>query len=94
MNAIEEQRRPALARGVRIGTDPKTNEPMLLFPEGVIYLNPTAHDIVKRCDGQVTTQSLIAALADEYETDVEALRHDVLDCLADLHQRKVLVFCK
>jgi pyrroloquinoline quinone biosynthesis protein D len=94
VNAIDEQARPALARGVRLSTDPKTNEPMLLFPEGVIYLSQTAHDIVKRCDGQVTTQALLAALADEYDTDVESLRHDVLDCLADLHQRKLLAFCK
>src|SRR5580704_280841 len=89
---IDLQSRPALARGVRLQTDASTGEPVLLFPEGVLHLNPTAHDIVSRCDGQRTTEAIIALLADEYEVASEMLRGDVLDCLHELHQRKLLVF--
>jgi coenzyme PQQ biosynthesis protein PqqD len=94
VNAIDEQSRPSLARGVRLQTDPKNQEPMLLFPEGAIYLNQTAYDIVSRCAGNLTTQAIIASLAAEYETEADALRDDVLDCLRDLHQRKLVVFSK
>lgn len=94
MNAIDEQARPSLARGVRVQLDPKTEEPMLLFPEGAVYLSETAHAIVTRCSGELTAQAIIESLASEYETDADALRQDVLDCLTDLHQRKLLVFAK
>lgn len=94
MNLINEQARPSLARGVRLQLDPKTQEPMLLFPEGAMYLSETAHAIVTRCGGELTAQAIIDALASEYQTDGEALRQDVFDCLKDLHQRKLLVFAK
>ena len=94
MNIVDEQTRPSLARGVRVQIDPKTQEPMLLFPEGAVYLSETAHAIVTRCAGELTAQAIIDSLASEYETDSEALRQDVLDCLSDLHQRKLLVFAK
>ena len=86
------QSRPALARGVRLQMDASSGEPVLLFPEGVLHLNPTAHDIVSRCDGVRTTEAIVALLANEYEVDGETLRGDVLDCLGELRQRKLLVF--
>lgn len=89
---IDLQSRPTLARGVRLQIDVSSGEPVLLFPEGVLHLNPTAHDIVSRCDGQRTTEAIVASLADEYEADGGMLRGDVLDCLRDLHQRNLLVF--
>jgi pyrroloquinoline quinone biosynthesis protein D len=91
VNIIDEQTRPSLARGVRVQLDPRTQEPMLLFPEGAIYLSETAHAIVTRCAGKLTAQAIIDSLASEYETGGEALRQDVFDCLKELHQRKLLV---
>ncbi len=88
---VDLQARPTLARGVRLQTDASTGEPVLLFPEGILHLNPTAHGIVSRCDGQRTTEAIIASLADEYDVAGEMLRGDVLDCLHELHQRKLLV---
>jgi coenzyme PQQ biosynthesis protein PqqD len=90
--SLDLQSRPALARGVRLQAGASTGEPVLLFPEGVLHLNPTAHDIVSRCDGQRTTEAIIASLADEYEVAGEMLRGDVIDCLRELQQRKLLVF--
>lgn len=89
---MDLQSRPVLSRGVRLQTDASTGEPVLLFPEGVLHLNPTAHDIVNRCDGQRTTEAILALLANEYDVTVEMIRGDVLDCLGELHQRKLLVF--
>jgi len=35
---------------------------VLLYPEGVVKLNPTAGEILKRCDGEHTVSALVAEL--------------------------------
>jgi pyrroloquinoline quinone biosynthesis protein D len=92
MNGLDHQTRPALARGVRLQTDTTTGEPLLLFPEGVLYLSTTAQAIVARCDGQRTIAAILASLAAEYEEDAATLGRDVIDCLDELRRRKLLVF--
>lgn len=88
---LDEQSRPRLARGVRLHTDAKTGDPILLFPEGVLYLSETAQEILSRCDGTKTMADILLALAADYEVDPDTLRQDVLDCLSDLYQRKLVV---
>jgi pyrroloquinoline quinone biosynthesis protein D len=88
---IDQHSRPVLARGVRLQNDARTGEPMLLYPEGALYLSSTAHDVVSRCDGVRTAAAIISSLAEEYEVEIDTLRDDVLECLADLNQRKLLV---
>ena len=94
MTPLSDQTRPALAPGVRLQTDAVSGEPILLFPEGVLFLNPTAHEIVSRCDGVFTMGAIVTALAGEYDADPAALRQDVLECLHDLHQRKLITLSK
>lgn len=36
---------------------------VLLYPEGIIKLNPSAGEIIKRCDGSRTPQQIIDDLA-------------------------------
>ena len=88
---LDEESFPRLARGVRLHTDAKTGDPILLFPEGVLYLSETAQEILSRCDGSKTMADIVSALAADYEVDPETLRQDVLDCLSDLYQRKLVV---
>jgi pyrroloquinoline quinone biosynthesis protein D len=80
---------PRLARGVRLQTDSKTGNSVLLFPEGVLELNETAQDIVSRCDGR-TLGEIIQTLAEEYEIDPQVLVADVQEILSDLQQRKLI----
>ena len=80
---------PRLARGVRLQTDSKTGNRVLLFPEGVLELNETAQDIVSRCDGR-TVSEIIQALAEEYDVDSQMLAADVGETLADLQRRKLI----
>ena len=84
--------RPALAPGVRLQIDKITGEPVLLYPEGIMALNSTAHEIVARCDGVATVEGITTALAAEYEISRDALDGDILDCLEDLRQRRLIVF--
>ena len=86
---IDGSAQPKLARGVRLQTDSKTGNSVLLFPEGVLELNETAQDIVSRCDGR-TVSEIIQALAEEYNVDLEMLGGDVQETLADLQRRKLI----
>jgi len=83
--------RPRLAKGVRLQTDPRTNHSVLLYPEGIVELNETAHEILSRCDGR-TLGEIVCELAEEYEVDPGALAADVRETLADLQGRKLIEF--
>jgi pyrroloquinoline quinone biosynthesis protein D len=86
---IDGSVQPRLARGVRLQTDSKTGNSVLLFPEGVLELNETAHEILTRCDGR-TLSEIIQELAKEYDIDPQMLAADVQETLADLRQRKLI----
>ena len=86
---IAASAQPRLARGVRLQTDSKTGNSVLLFPEGVLELNETAQEIVNRCDGR-TVGEIIQALAREYDADPQMLDADVRDTLVDLQRRKLI----
>ena len=86
---IADSAQPKVARGVRLQTDSKTGNSVLLFPEGVLELNETAQEILTRCDGR-TVNEIIQALAEEYNVDLEMLAADVRETLADLQRRKLI----
>jgi len=87
--AIASSAQPRLTRGVRLQTDTKTGNSVLLFPEGVLELNETAQEILNRCDGR-TVNEIIQALAEEYDVDPKMLAVDVEETLADLKRRKLI----
>ena len=86
---IADSAQPTLVRGVRLQTDSKTGNSVLLFPEGVLELNETANDILTRCDGR-TVNAIIQGLAEEYDVDPQMLAADVRETLADLQRRKLI----
>jgi pyrroloquinoline quinone biosynthesis protein D len=87
--AISDAAQPRLAKGVRLQIDSVTGKSVLLFPEGIVELNQTAHEILSRCDGR-TLSEIVQALAEEYDSDVAALAADVRETLADLHELKLI----
>ena len=89
MAQISDAAQLRLAKGVRLQADPVSSKTVLLFPEGVIELNETAHEILTRCDGR-TFIEIVRDLAEEYDADANALSADVRETLADLHQRKLI----
>ena len=70
-------------------SDSTTGKSVLLFPEGVVELNETAHEILTRCDGR-TVSEIVQVLAEEYDADLAALASDVRETLADLQQRRLI----
>ena len=88
---ISDLARPSLANGVRLQIDSTTSKSVLLYPEGIVELNETAHEVLSRCDGR-TLGEIISELAEEYEADRAAIAADVHETLADLQQRKLIEF--
>src|SRR5438309_5060902 len=86
---ISDLARPSLAKGVRLQIDSATGKSVLLFPEGIVELNETAHEILARCDGR-TFNEIVQTLAEEYDSDVALLAADVRETLADLQRRKLI----
>jgi pyrroloquinoline quinone biosynthesis protein D len=54
--------RPAVARGFRLQWEAAQNAHVLLYPEGMIKLNTSAGEILKRCDGATTIADITADL--------------------------------
>jgi pyrroloquinoline quinone biosynthesis protein D len=54
--------RPAVAHGFRLQWEVAQNAHVLLYPEGMIKLNTSAGEILKRCDGATTIADITADL--------------------------------
>lgn len=81
MSPILPGERPKLSSRARLQKDKVTGKPILLYPEGILILNPTAHAIVTHCTGDETLEETVAKLAAQYGTSPEDLRPDVIACL-------------
>ena len=88
---ISDLAQPSLAKGVRLQIDSTTGKSVLLYPEGIVELNETSHEILSRCDGR-TLGEIISELAEEYEADRAAIAADVNETLEDFQRRKLIEF--
>ena len=59
---IDAASRPAIERGFRLQWEAAQNAHVLLYPEGMIKLNGSAGEILKRCDGVTTIADITADL--------------------------------
>jgi pyrroloquinoline quinone biosynthesis protein D len=65
--AVDAASRPAVERGLRLQWEPAQNAYVLLYPEGMIKLNGSAGEILKRCDGATTIADITADLERAFE---------------------------
>lgn len=82
MSAIINTARPRLAGKARLKWDAVRQKHLLLFPEGVLVLNQTAHAVLELCDGARTVGDIVALLAERYRSD--AIDADVKETLEKL----------
>ena len=59
--------RPRLVTGARLRYDEVREEHVLLIPEGVVRLNPTAAEVLELCDGERSLDDIVGALSARYE---------------------------
>jgi pyrroloquinoline quinone biosynthesis protein D len=75
--------RPRLATGVRLQYDDVREEHLLLVPEGVVRLNPTAVEVLELCDGESSLDDIVSALVARYDgADVGNDVRELLDAMA------------
>jgi pyrroloquinoline quinone biosynthesis protein D len=80
MTTIDETLRPAIAKGFRLQWEPAQNAHVLLYPEGMVKLNGSAGEILRRCDGARTVREIVADL--EATFNQAGLGPDVQDFVA------------
>jgi pyrroloquinoline quinone biosynthesis protein D len=75
--------RPRLVTGARLRFDDVREEHVLLIPEGVVRLNPTAAAVLELCDGERSPDEIAGALSARYaDADVRGDVHELLDAMA------------
>jgi pyrroloquinoline quinone biosynthesis protein D len=87
MNAIADTSKPRLADKARLKWDAVREKNLLLFPEGVLVLNKTAHDVLALCDGQRAVAEIVKTLATQYAVETNAIDTDVKEILQKLSQK-------
>jgi pyrroloquinoline quinone biosynthesis protein D len=60
--------KPAIGRGFRLQWEPAQNAHVLLYPEGMVKLNTSASEILKRCDGEHTVLQIVAQIETAFAT--------------------------
>lgn len=83
MNSVPDK--PALSRLFRMQWEEAQGNYVLLYPEGMVKLNQSAAEILKRCDGQHTAPSIVDEL--EQAFDCSGLHEDVDDFLRAASER-------
>ena len=86
--AITGASQPAIGRGFRLQWEAAQNAHVLLYPEGMIKLNGSAGEILKRCDGTTTVADITADL--ERAFAAADLSADVLRFLSMAVEKKWL----
>ncbi len=69
-----------LKRGFRLQWEEVQQANVLLYPEGMVKLNDSAAEILKRCDGQKSVNEVITDLQNSFP-DAPDLSADVLEFL-------------
>lgn len=79
---------PRIAHGFRLQWEPAQDCHVLLYPEGMVKLNPSAGEILKRCDGRRTAREIVAELETVFAT--AGLEADVFAFLELAHRQRWL----
>ena len=76
MNAATATTQPRIGSGFRLQWEAVQDCHVLLYPEGMVKLNQSAGEIMKRCDGQRDVAAIAADL--ERAFSAQGLEGDVL----------------
>ncbi len=77
--------KPKLSRLFRLQWEEAQNNYVLLYPEGMVKLNQSAAEILKRCDGNQDTAAIVSALESAFS--VSGLQDEVEDFLSVANER-------
>jgi pyrroloquinoline quinone biosynthesis protein D len=91
MQTVSPDVRPKISPRARLQTDKVTGKPVVLYPEGVLMLNSTAHAIISLCDGTLSIEQIAATLAKRFQNaPLEQIQRDIHKYLNDLRERNLV----
>lgn len=76
MSAVSTDIQPRVGPGFRLQWEPAQSCHVLLYPEGMVKLNQSAGEIMKRCDGERSVGEIVADLEKTFSAN--GLEPDVL----------------
>ena len=76
MSELSTESRPRVGPGFRLQWEPAQNCHVLLYPEGMVKLNGSAGEIMKRCDGVASLGEIVVDL--EATFNAQGLQGDVI----------------
>ncbi|MBU0601928.1 MAG: pyrroloquinoline quinone biosynthesis peptide chaperone PqqD [Gammaproteobacteria bacterium] len=75
-SGINRETVPKVGRNFRIQWEPAQDAYVLLYPEGMVKLNQSAGEILKRCDGAANVGDIVADLESTF--NAQGLEGDVI----------------
>lgn len=71
---------PRLSRRFRLQYEAAQSRWVLLYPEGMVQLNDSAAEVLRRCDGQRTVDHIVSELEQVFAVQGIAMQvHDLLN---------------
>ena len=76
--------RPRLVTGARLHYDAVRSEHVLLIPEGIVRLNPSAVAVLELCDGERELDEIVSDLNERYQgADVSSDVRGLVDAMSE-----------
>jgi pyrroloquinoline quinone biosynthesis protein D len=89
-NAIADDAKPRLPRGVRLTHNEAQGGWVLLAPERIFKADAIAAEILKRCTGEETFSGIVDDLATTFSAPRERIHADVSKLLLGLAEKKLV----
>ena len=83
---------PRLHPKARLQHDDVRGRDVLLYPEGLVALNPTGAEILVLCDGVRSVADVVAALEQRYGSPGEGVERDVTAFLDGLAAKGLVTY--
>ena len=90
MNVDFPNKRPRLAKRVRLQIDALSGNPVLLHQEAVMVLNQTGYEILRLCDGTRTLREIVQDLENQYPAAKSILSGEVFQYFEAISQRGLI----
>ena len=81
---------PRFGKGVRFQRN-SDGQAMLLIPEGVLMLNPSAAATLELVDGVRTSAQIVRTLIERFDVTQEQAKTDVDELISRLAERRLIV---
>ena len=92
MSSVDATAVPRLHPKARLQRDDVRERDVLLYPEGLVALNPTGAEILRLCDGVRSIAQVVAALEQRYHVTAGMVEPDVTTFLDGLAAKGLVTY--